>query len=118
MPIDYSKYPPEWRSVSAYIRTHRAQNRCETCGAQNHKPHPETGSRVVLTVAHIHPDIMDIRHNLNRYDPRDVNNNLVAECQRCHLTRDAQLHAHRRKYGRPNDNQRTLFDVLTQSENA
>ena len=110
MPIDYSEYPPEWKEISAFIRFKRAQNKCETCGAENGKAHPITGSKVVLTVAHIIADIQDIRYNRHSYDPLDINNNLVAECQRCHLTRDAWLHAHRRKYGQPNKNQFDLFE--------
>lgn len=36
MPIDYSKYPPNWKTeiVPAVIK--RANNCCETCGLENH----------------------------------------------------------------------------------
>lgn len=34
MPIDYSKYPPDWRAISLRIRE-RAGNKCEACGAPN-----------------------------------------------------------------------------------
>lgn len=100
MPIDYSKYPDNWKKISEYIRFIRANNHCETCGAENHRPHPVTGSMVVLTVAHIRHDIDDARYNRHYYDPEDEENNLVAECQSCHLWRDRHLHVHRRKYGR------------------
>jgi hypothetical protein len=63
----------------------RAGNRCEgspvypECRAENGKPHPITGSKVVLTIAH-YPD-----HTPENCDP----GNLHAWCQRCHLTTDA-----------------------------
>lgn len=61
MPINYSEYPENWHEISKFIRFERAGNCCETCGAENYKLHPETGSKVVLTVAHILPD----KHNVN-----------------------------------------------------
>ena len=45
-------YPADWPAISRRIRFERAGNRCEWCGAANHWFHPETGSVVVLTVAH------------------------------------------------------------------
>ncbi len=65
-------YPPDWPEISARIRFERAGNRCEWCGAANHWFHPETGSVVVLTVAHLD-------HNpANSHD-----DNLAALCQKC-----------------------------------
>ena len=89
MPIDYKEYCPEWPEISRYVRFERAKNRCENCGAENHKPHFVTGSKVVLTVAHLNHDKNDNRHE-----------NLKALCQRCHFGHDRHLHAHSRKYGR------------------
>lgn len=37
MPIDRSRYPPNWKQVSEYIRFLRAGNRCEFCGVENHR---------------------------------------------------------------------------------
>ena len=82
MPVDYSKYPANWKQISKRIRFERAGNRCEVCGAENYQPHPETGSRVVLTVAHLNHDVNDNRDE-----------NLQAMCQRCHNRYDAD---HRR----------------------
>lgn len=81
MPIDYSLYPSDWKEISLRIRA-RANNKCEWCGAVNGLPHPQTGSRVVLTVAHINHDIND-----------SSDSNLAALCQRCHLRHDAKQHA-------------------------
>lgn len=123
MPIDYSEYPENWKDISAFIRYDRAKNRCETCGAPNghYIVRPQNDTRwklahktwkgavlVVLTVAHINPDKMDVRFNPDHYDPGDMENNLVAECQRCHLIRDKDHHANNRKYGK-RQNQTELF---------
>lgn len=92
MPIRQSekhKYPPrrEWLRIRQAILA-RAGNRCEgtsqfpECRAVNRAAHPDTGSMVVLTIAH-----MD--HDPTNNDPM----NLRALCQRCHLTYDAKLHA-------------------------
>ena len=80
MPIDYRNYPPNWKDIAQGIRD-RAGNRCEFCGAENGQPHPETGSKVVLTVAHLD-------HDTTHNEP----DNLKALCQRCHLRYDAHHH--------------------------
>jgi 5-methylcytosine-specific restriction endonuclease McrA len=89
MPIDYKEYHPKWSLISRLIRFHRANNRCEECGAPNYKPHPVTGSKVVLTVAHMNHD-----KTVNKFW------NLKALCQRCHLRHDIKHHVFNRKYGR------------------
>jgi 5-methylcytosine-specific restriction endonuclease McrA len=89
MPINYKEYHPKWSLISRLIRFRRAGNRCEWCGAENYQAHPITGSKVVLTVAHIDHD----KEN-NRFS------NLAALCQRCHLRHDLPQHLANRKYGR------------------
>jgi hypothetical protein len=86
MPIDYNKYCDDWKLRSRFIRFYRAQNKCEVCGAVNYNPHPETGSKVILTVAHLDHDITN-----NSFF------NLKAMCQRCHLRYDAKHHAETRR---------------------
>lgn len=88
MPIDYADYAEDWKSISERIRFERAGGRCEgspaypDCRAAHGEPHPETGSTVVLTVAHLD------------HDPgNNADDNLRAMCQRCHLTYDAKHHA-------------------------
>jgi 5-methylcytosine-specific restriction endonuclease McrA len=84
-------YPANWPQIRQGI-LERAGNRCEgspahrECRAVNHQPHPETGSRVVLTIAHLDHDP---RHN----DPH----NLAAMCQRCHNKYDAPERAKNRR---------------------
>jgi len=89
-------YPKNWRAISQRIRFERAAGRCEfnaaltgramndadRCAAEHGKPHPITGSNVVLTVAHLDHD-----------ETSDDEENLCAGCQRCHLTYDAKHHA-------------------------
>lgn len=78
---------PEWRGFRAEL-IERAGNRCEgtparpECRAANGEPHPETGAKVVLTIAH-----MD--HDESHMDPARCR----ALCQKCHNGWDA---AHRR----------------------
>jgi 5-methylcytosine-specific restriction endonuclease McrA len=81
MPIDYSNYPANWADISRAVRED-AGWRCEFCGAIHGQPHPETGSLVILTVAHLDHD--------TTHNTRD---NLRALCQRCHLRYDRHLHA-------------------------
>ncbi len=81
MPFQKERYPANWKEISLRIRA-RAGGKCEFCGAENYKPHPVTGSKVVLTVAHL---------DHNRQNCADEN--LKALCQRCHLTYDAKHHA-------------------------
>lgn len=82
MPIDYRDYPPDWKTRIRPAILARAGNQCEQCGAVNHQPNPRTGSRVVLTIAHLDHD----RTN-NDFG------NLAALCQACHLTLDGKQHA-------------------------
>ena len=95
MPCDYSQYPVNWKSKIRPAILDRAGHRCEgspkypECRAENYQPHPVTGSKVVLTIAHINHDIADNRPE-----------NLRAWCQRCHLTHDARLHARNRRNNR------------------
>ena len=87
-----SLYPSNWREISFRIRFERAQGRCEWCGAEHGKPHPDTGSKVILTTAHL-----DHRPNNNADD------NLAALCQRCHNTYDAPKRASNRKHNAHRD---------------
>lgn len=74
---------PEWIAIRKRI-LERAGNRCEgnqlfpDCRAENGKPHPVTGSKVVLTIGHVNHDETDCHDD-----------NLKAWCQRCHNCWDA-----------------------------
>jgi 5-methylcytosine-specific restriction endonuclease McrA len=78
-PENRLRYPKNWATIRASILA-RANNCCEGCGAENHKPHPITSSKVVLTIAHLD-------HTPENCDPA----NLRAWCQRCHNIYDAPM---------------------------
>ena len=85
MPENRHRYPANWKEIRAKI-LERANHRCEWCGAENKKPHPITGSVVVLTIAHLD------------YQPENCSpDNLRALCQKCHNTYDARNRAKNRK---------------------
>lgn len=90
MPMDAARYPPFWKLISFRIIKVRAQDQCEwsedgtRCRAINGQPHPLTGSKVVLTTAHLE-------------DENPMNcayNNLMAMCQLHHLRYDAKRRKH------------------------
>ena len=92
-PENRSRYPQDWPAISRTIRFDRAEGRCECrgeCGRATHpgrcpnthgQPAYGTGSRVVLTTAHLD-------HTPENCDPA----NLRAMCQGCHLHYDAEHH--------------------------
>ncbi len=80
-------YPPDWDEISWRIRFQRARGCCEWCGAAHGRPHPETGSRVILATAHLD-------HN----PANNAANNLAALCQKCHNTYDAGKRHSNRKH--------------------
>ena len=88
-PENRGLYPPEWRTRIVPEIKARAGNCCEgsprypDCRAANGEPHPVTGSKVMLTIAHLD-------HQPENNDPA----NLRAWCQRCHNKYDA---AHRQE---------------------
>ena len=82
MPVDWSRYPRNWKRIRRGI-IRRSAGRCEWCAAENYQPHPVTASRVVLTIAHMNHDTTD-----------NADENLKALCQRCHNRYDRE---HRNK---------------------
>lgn len=94
MPIrreNRDKYPPDWKAISYRIRFERAGGRCECtghcgldhggrCAAEHGKPHPTTGSIVVLTTMHLNHKPEDCRDEV-----------LLAGCQQCHNRYDAPM---------------------------
>lgn len=77
-PENKARYPNDWKLRSRFVRKYRAMNCCEWCGAVNYAPHPITGSRVILTVAHVFDHRPEACSLLN----------LAALCQRCHNRHD------------------------------
>lgn len=111
-PENRDRYPKDWLQIRELILL-RARNRCECagecgygdhhiwppglygepienrCGAVNGQPHPETGSTVVLTIAH-----------LDHVPENCDEDNLRAMCQRCHLAYDQEHHMQQREMNR------------------
>lgn len=96
-PENRHRYPANWKAISLAIRTGRAAGRCECLGECGRGTHDGrcpncngqlaygTGSKVVLTVAHLD-------HTPENCDP----GNLRAMCNGCHLHYDRQHHAETR----------------------
>jgi len=82
-----ARYPTDWKLRSRFIRHYRAKNKCEWCGAENGQPHPETGSKVVLTTAHVYDHRPEAASFLN----------LAALCQKCHNGHDAEMRRKNRR---------------------
>lgn len=82
-PDQRHRYPKNWPEISLAKRI-RSNWKCEgspaypDCRAENRKPHPVTGSLVVLTVGH-----------LDHRPEHCAAENLRCWCQRCHNTYDA-----------------------------
>jgi hypothetical protein len=91
------RYPEDWRAISHRIRFVRAEYQCEClgeCGRGTHTgrcpnrhgmPAYGTGSKVVLTRAH-----------LDHTPENCEDDNLKAMCQGCHLHYDRDHHAETR----------------------
>jgi hypothetical protein len=97
-PENRARYPLDWKAISQRIRFDRAGGRCEClgecgrppehitpdgrCGNRHGEPAFGTGSKVVLTTAHLN------------HTPEDcADENLRAMCQGCHLHYDRDHHA-------------------------
>jgi hypothetical protein len=100
MPMDYTKYPPDWKDISFRIRSARAKWRCEWCGAKQGERNPVTLSVVILTVTHLGVDQADGTpgDKADKMDCRDEN--LAALCQRCHLNYDRADHLETQRLNR------------------
>jgi len=91
MPIIRSNYPDNWEEISHFIRFVRGEGKCEWegCNAKHLEPHPITGSKVVLTTAHLDHDTSH-----NDYS------NLKSSCQRCHFAHDRHDNLKRRRFNK------------------
>lgn len=94
MPVDLKRYPLDWKQISHKIRFERAKSMCEWpgCTAEHGKPNPVTGSKVILTTAHLPIDangiLCDVHDKMQCSEYR-----LLALCQAHHLRLDGQEHA-------------------------
>lgn len=98
-PIIYRgrRYPDNWLTEIRPAIMARADHKCEWCGAVNYEPHPVTGSKVVLTIAHLGVDFPDGTLG-DKHDKSDVRpENLACLCQKCHLGYDLDDHVQNAK---------------------
>ena len=108
MPIDAKLrhvkpvYPPGWTEFSRMIRFDRAKGQCECtgrcglhrthpgprrCTERNGEPAKFAKGKVVLTVAHL----------CDCDPPCMISEHVEAQCNRCHLRLDVELHVRHRK---------------------
>ena len=84
-PENRDRYPKEWPSIAKAVKD-AAGWACvgspafPNCRAVHGQPHPKTGSKVIITVAH-----------LDHQPENCIDDNLRAWCQRCHNTYDAPM---------------------------
>jgi 5-methylcytosine-specific restriction endonuclease McrA len=107
MPIDYKKYPPNWKTEIRTAILERDGNKCKFCGIENkavgfrvdgefvyseaYLRAKKSGYgfyqtsrpyfKIILTIMHLDHDITN-----NNYS------NLAAACQKCHLNYDKEHH--------------------------
>ena len=90
-PENKNRYPSDWKQIRSRI-LERAAHKCEFCGIENYsmtsvrRPDKPFGTKVVLTIAHLHPPIENC-----------ADDNLKALCQKCHLNYDKELHKENRR---------------------
>jgi len=124
MPIDYSKYPPNWKTEIRPRILARANNRCEKCGAVNYSvvkrnsegqwmtPSQQEWDMVHSRIKYSHSNmseslkyhgfvkiVLTIAHLDHDEENHEVSDDrLQALCQRCHLKYDAKEKARRKKH--------------------
>lgn len=111
MPIDRSKYPPQWKEIVARIRQ-RAQGRCECdgecglhtttgrCKEMNGQPARYAKGKIILTTAHLCHD-----------ESCEVDAHLKQMCQRCHLRIDVEQH--RKNAAATRHGRKAISDMFT-----
>jgi hypothetical protein len=125
MPIDYSEYPPNWKTEIRPRIIARAGNCCEECKVKNHSiilreangtwryisptecdwikakmrnGYNEAGALKKMGFTKVVLTIAHLNHDKLNWDVKD--DELKALCQRCHLLLDIKHHTANRKYGR------------------
>lgn len=126
MPIDYKKYPENWKTEIRPAILSRAKNRCEFCGVKNYSVGSWNGERFIPTVGNMTHDaagngelsyqearqlvmhcnefcddklivvVLTIAH-LNHDVSNNDYSNLKALCQRCHNRHDVGFRKENRK---------------------
>lgn len=126
MPIDYSKYPPNWKTEIRPRILERADNMCEICFVKNHRfikrlkflkkeyyimgnevyhyPNGKYAGRVADVPSCMKENLKEIKIVLTiahlDHDEENWNvkdDRLMAMCQKCHLKYDVKEKINRRK---------------------
>lgn len=114
MPIDYNKYPPNWKTEIRPRILQRAKNCCEECGVKNYEYGVRLANGVFESIQNLSrsPAVIDINDarlwadamgmklikivlTVAHKDHDTTNNtddNLIALCQYHHLQYDQQYH--------------------------
>lgn len=127
MPIDYSKYPPNWKNEIRPAILKRANNCCEFCGVENYAIIiRDKKNNTFRNICGEEYDMINSKMKNNGYSYRgalkklgftkivltiahldhDKENHevdldrLKALCQKCHLQYDIKHHTYNRLYGR------------------
>jgi len=120
MPIDYSKYPPNWETEIRPRILERDEHKCKNCGVPNYAYRNNKTSewtfdemqaktwacvdkvkvsKITLTIVHLKdPNLMNCKDE-----------NLAALCQRCHNRLDAPMRARNRRAKSIPDSQQSIF---------
>lgn len=89
MPVDWSKYPKNWKEIAMRIKD-GVDWACQECGKQCRRPgEPFDTHRRTLTVSHQDHDTTN-----------NEDDNLKALCAPCHLQYDRHHHAETRRRNR------------------
>lgn len=135
--MDKSRYPANWKEISAHIRFTRAQGKCEQCGAKHDSMiirSVEDAYRYVTcdvdSDEYIYMDgrqsgylaeefdanvkltkvVLTVHHK--DFDPsNNREDNLIALCQRCHLIADSVLHVANAKHTRLSKRRQAILET-------
>jgi hypothetical protein len=98
MPTDMTRYPPNWKAFTYWVKHYRAQGRCECtgeCGMHRPNPKPRRCVEQHGKPAHwFHGTVrLTTAHLCDCDPPCDNPAHVKATCQRCHLRIDRFRHA-------------------------
>lgn len=135
MPVDYDRYPPDWKAISVRIRA-RDGNVCKFCGVPNGATilrSVEDSSRYLVVNdqgEHSYPGggplrlseipaefnvqtkytvvVLTVAH-LDHTTTNNADENLASLCNRCHLLHDLEVHVRHARQTRLRKKQETII---------
>lgn len=91
MPIDYKRYPQNWKAEIVPRIRKRDGHKCTVCGVKGNVFPKRGEKRIVLTTAHLD-------HDEDNWDVSD--DRLATMCPGCHLAYDRHDNLYRQRYGK------------------